>query len=328
MAANAYEAFLQELVDSDAALTFQGLTNLSALEPEQVEMLRRAWPHVPVERRHEVTQRLTDMLEDNLDLNFESFFAVGMEDTDADVRRAAVLGLWESQDRKLIEPLVRRLRSDADEGVRAAAAQVLGQYTELAEADKLLERDARRVVGALLEAIHDPDEAREVRRRAIEAVGPISSPQVQDLIREMYDSDDEEVRASAVYAMGRSGDDEWLSFIVDEMENPSPMMRYEAATAAGRLSNEDVIPDLMRLVENDIDPDVQSAAVNALGIIGGPRGEEALQRCLKHADERVQAAAQDALEYIRSLEDPLRVLGGAVVERELGGASDDEDDDL
>jgi len=81
-------------------------------------------------------------------------------------------------------------------------------------------------------------------------------------------------------------------------------VRYEAAVAAGGLSDERAIPHLIRLV---IDPDeeVKGAAIAALGEIGGLQAREALLALLESESETAREAATEALALLDFEEDPL-----------------------
>ena len=102
----------------------------------------------------------------------------------------------------------------------------------MAELGKLLERDAQKVQDTLLQVVENEDEASpEVRRRAIEALAPMNTERVRDIILETYESTSETVRASAIYAMGQNGDPQWVPYILEEMESDEDQIRYEAAGA-------------------------------------------------------------------------------------------------
>ena len=76
----------------------------------------------------------------------------------------------------------------------------------LAELGELRPEDGEKVQKALLSAIGNQEEQLEVRRRAIEAISPLSLSKVKDIIRQAYESEDARMRASALYAMGRNCD--------------------------------------------------------------------------------------------------------------------------
>jgi HEAT repeat protein len=248
--------------------------------------------------------RLAEMAEGNVEMEFTALFKLCLQDPDPQVREQAIGGLWECAERSLITPLITLLQCDPAPQVRAAAAQALGRFTTLAEEQKLLAKDCQRLQESLLLAFHDPGQPLEVRRRALEALAPLSQPEVKELIQQAYRSPEAPLRLSAVYAIGRHGDPQWLPTLLKELESDDPAMRYEAATACGQMGNELAAPHLLAILGDD-DPHVRDATIHALGTLGGPLAKKALLNCLKSSDEGVRQAAQVALEVLEAEEDPL-----------------------
>lgn len=298
----AVERIIEDIQDGVAPMSATLLAQLSDLGPEDTQAVVDALRQVSFERRRMLVQRLIDLAEENVDLNFDYIFRRCINDEDGEVRTTAILGLWECEERSLIEPLVRLLKRDPEEQVRAAAAQSLGRFALLSELGKLLERDAKKIEEALLRTIDEDNEpSTEVRRRAVEALGPINSTRVRDIVREAYESANDKMRASALYAMGRNGDPMWIPYILDEMESSASELRYEAAVAAGQLGDESMVPAMAHLV-NDPDPEVQTAAVGALGQVGSASAVRVLRRLLHAPDERLQELARDAIEGVEAEE--------------------------
>jgi len=126
-----------------------------------------------------------------------------------------------------------------------------------------------------------------------------------------------------VHAMGRSADPEWLPTIIEEMNSEDSEMRFEAATAAGGIADEDAVSELAGLTEDE-DAEVQEAAISALGQIGGPAARAVLHGvAAEHKDPRVLEAVRDALAEADFTEDPLGLR--VYVDGDQG---DDEEDDL
>ncbi|MBI4200216.1 MAG: HEAT repeat domain-containing protein [Chloroflexi bacterium] len=280
------------------------LAQLSGLTSEEMAAFQRWWPTLPPERRHLCLQRMSSLAEDDVELDFDTIFRLGLADADAQVREQAVVGLWESNDRTLVEPLMKLLKEDPAEPVRASAAISLGKFGALAEEGKILPRDGERIKEALLHVLENPRETIEVRRRALEGVAAFNTPRVQELIRQAYRGPEVEVRLSAIYAMGRTCDARWLPLLIKELKNPDPAFRYEAAGACAELGDEEVVPCLIPLL-SDEDPEVQLAVIRTLGVCGGRLAKRALQRCLKSEDEAVRQAAEEALGQLDMEESPL-----------------------
>ena len=220
------------------------------------------------------------------------------------MRARAARGLWDSDDRIVIRPLVDLLGKDPSAEVRAAAAATLGKFAEMAEEGKLIRRDGQRISDALMAVIENPDEDNHTRRRAIEAVAPISSERVHETILQSYNDDDPEMKQSAIYAMGRSSDSRWLPTVLRETNHTDAAIRYEAAIACGYLGDDETVPRLINLL-NDEDGQVQLAAVRSLGNIGGDLAKRALTQAMKRGDHAMEEAAEQALASIEFEEDPL-----------------------
>jgi HEAT repeat protein len=289
------ERCLADLSDEDKRLPSSSLADLSDLSPEELELFLGAWSRMRVARQRQIINKLVELAEENPSLNFDDIFRACLHDPDEIVRVKAIEGLWECENRALIDPFITLLREDDKESVRAAAAMALGRFALLAELEKLRPEDGERVQETLLSAIDDQREQPEVRRRAIEAIAPLSLPRVQEIISQAYNSDDAKMRASALYAMGRNGDPVWLPTVVKELGSQDAEMRFEAAVACGELGDEQAVPHLFRLI-SDIDSQVQLSAVAAIGQIGGGEAQEALRGCLEHPDEHVRQIAKEALE--------------------------------
>ena len=280
------------------------LADLSNLHPEDLDLFRSLWTTIEVKRRRQIVQRLVELAEDNLELNFDSILKHCLKDQDDEVRSEAIEGLWENEEASLIDPLINLLEQDSSETVQAAAAIALGKFATLAEHKKLRSCYMPRIQEALLKAITDTRKAVEVSRRALEAVAPISLPQVKSAIGEAYKSSNSRLKISSIYAMGRSCDPIWLPVLLKELTSSDAEVRYEAAGACGELEEEEAVPLLRRLV-SDLDSDVQMAAIQALGKIGTIQAKECLKQCLESNNEAIRHMAEEALNELETLEDPL-----------------------
>lgn len=298
------ETCIQQISEPEASLSFQALIELSDLSPKELGMLARAWYKVTPERKRKVIERLVELAEDNAEIDFSSIFKLCLKDSDDTVRRKAISGLWEFEDRSLITSLVELLKSDDSSHVRASAAIGLGKFASLAQDGKLLSKDGELVNGHLMEALRNEEEWMEVRRRALESVAAFNTPDINEYILWAYDSVDLSLKCSSIYAMGKTGDHQWLRALFNELQSPSPPIRYEAAAACGQLDAEEATPHLIPLLQDD-DFQVQLAAIDALGEIGGVLAKRALRACMKRGDTILEDAARNALENVRTLDDPL-----------------------
>jgi len=299
-----FEEYLDQLVDGAVELKVTDLQRLSALTDERQTAVTSRWPAIDVRRRRRIIQELEDVLEDNVEFDFDAVFLLGMGDGDVDVRRHSIRALWEHEGADLIEPLLGLLRDDVDAGVRAEAALALGRFVVMHEEGRLRDRYFEAIEAGLRRTLGKADETIDVRARALEAIGSHNEQWVRDEIRLAYESDAHRLKVSAVNAMGRCSDDRWLPLLVRELSSDDPEVRYEAAVACGSVADERAIPHLAKLVL-DSDAEVTQAAITALGEIGGAQAKAALVLLLESESESTRESASDALAALEFEQDPL-----------------------
>ena len=268
------------------------LANVPAAERDQ---LRSLWPTVPVAMRRAALAALIDASAEDIPLDLRDLLRLALDDADAEVRHLGVTGLFDDAVPEYLGRLAQMVRNDADAGVRAAAAGALGNYVLAGELDELDPALAMRAEEALMAALADANEVLEVQRRALESIAFSGEVGVRQLIEDAYYSAHEDMRLSALTAMGRSADIRWRNLARAELSNPSPAVRAEAAYAVGELEATAALPELLELAEDE-DATVRLAAICALGHLGGREARALLQRISGSADSVEAAAADDALE--------------------------------
>jgi len=309
------------------------------------------WPGLPVERRISVISQLVEMSEADFEADFSEVFRFCLDDADPRVRTSAIEGLWEVEDVRLIRPLVRALTGDASALVREAAAVSLSRFALRAELGQLQPRLSDLIWESLWQAVNLADEDTAVRRRALESLAYFDRPEVSAAIDRAYRDEESSMRVSAVFAMGRSKDEEWSTQVLNELESDLPEMRYEAARACGELQLAGAVPRLSQMTA-DVDLEVKLAAVWSLGRIGGPEARRVLDICVEMGDEALIEAAREALDEIDYMEEEIDLdlysydsddepededeledgfefddLGAAYDEATYGSEDDDDDDD-
>ncbi len=290
-----------DFLDPARPLRGSALTRLSGLDGDEPELLVSVLKEMASDRRLQLAQSLVDLAEDDATLNFDGVFTLLLLDPDSGVRRLAIDGLWEDEDRALIEPLVRLFDDDPDPLVQAAAALALGRFVVLNELGNLRPSDAERVIAALRAASEDETAPPEVRARAIEAAGASSASWAREMIWQAYDAEEPVLQLSAIHAMGRNCDPAWLETLYEEMVSEDPQRRFEAAHAAGQIGDDDAVPPLARLIA-DPDAEVQESAIAALGEIGGDLAITALRDKLPGSEERVAEAIRAAIAEAQAAE--------------------------
>ena len=298
------ESFLESLADTSVEVTAGDFIELSDLSPEELGLFARTWFSVVVERQRWIISKMTELAEDNPELDFSAILKMCLKEPDEVVLETAMEGLWEHEDRSIIPSLVQILQSDKSPSVRASAAVALGKFSGLVQEGKLLPKDGETIYGSLMMILNDADHHMDVRRRSLEAIAPFNTGDIKEFVSRAYGSPDLALKSSSIYAMGRTGEASWLPLLIKELQSPEPSFRYESANACGELGEEDAVPHLVSLLEDD-DYQVQLAGVNALGKIGGPLAKKVLLHCVKEGDAELEDAARSELQNLEFLEDPM-----------------------
>ena len=297
------------------------LLELSNMHGRLLALWADVWPSFSSEQRRGIVLRLVEIAEADFETDFCEVFKIGLTDEAPQVRASSVEGLWEVDDVALIRPLVHALSEDRSEMVREAAAMSLSRFALRAEMGQLQPRLAALVWETLWKAAHDEQEDLHVRRRALESLAYFDRPGVREAIAWAYEHEDSSMRISAVFAMGRSADEEWSGPVLDELSSMDPQMRYEAARACGELQIAGAVARLSRMTA-DTDAEVKLAAVWALGQIGGPESRRVLEICSEMGDEALQEAARAALEEIEYMEEDIDL---ALYDADLQDEEDEDD---
>ncbi len=275
------------------------LALLSDLTEEEAAFFEREWNRASRDRKLYLLSGLVKLREDSLYLDFNRVFHVCLGDKDAEIRRVAIKFMdREEDDESVVTKLVHLLKEDREEKVQVEAAIALGQFALLAAVNKLSPPRGEEIYSNLLAAIEDITVAEDVRRRCLEAIAPLDSPRVKQIIEQAYHSNDGETQASAICAMGRNCDPVWLSIMSVERYSKDPVMRRKVAEAYGELGREEAIPFLIDLAWDE-ESEVREVSVRALGLIGGERAEGALKNL---GDSPYQGVSQLARDTLKEME--------------------------
>lgn len=230
-----------------------------------------------------------------------------LDDPDAQVRAEAVSCLWHTADPMWIEELLTKSQHDPDLDVRTRAISTLGHYIVDAEIElfsdlenderALGEGDMQRVIDFLFDTAQNPVLAVDERRYSIEALAFLDDPEVDELIDWAYGQNDPRYRASAIFAMGRSGNLRWTDQVLTEMHSANREVQYEAVRAAGELGLQEATEDLIRLVRGrGVEKALRLRAIMSLGEAGDDRAYPVLEELCHARDREVREAAREAAE--------------------------------
>lgn len=288
---------LDAMLAESQPISIADVYDLSDMPPEMFDQFMQRWPQVADERRRVIARHMADISEENFQVNYVPFFAPFLNDPLPEVRQAALDGLWDADDARLIAPIIKLMEEDGSADVRQLAAATLGHFVLMAEWGEINQRYEGPIITALMGQLRSPDTHAAVRRAALESVAAAATPEINRMIEEAYESTDQASQQSALFAMGRTADARWIPTLIDEMENPDSEMRAEAARAIGSIGDSRGVPQLIELAYNDEELDVQLVAIHALGEIGGDSATRALSDLLEDPEaEELYDAIEEAME--------------------------------
>lgn len=293
-----FPSILERLADDDRPFPASYLYRFSDLEPRQINEFSQNWPKVTQKRKHTFLEDLVDLVDIDTLVSFEDLARSLLDNPDSQVRRLSIRLLWDCEDSKLIPTLVNILNTDADTGVRAAAATGLGKFIYLGEIEEISEDMLNEVEEQLLAATRSASGIL-IRRRALEALGFSSRPEVPPLIESAYARKETDWKVSALFAMGVSCDKQWEKQILANLTHQDEDIRKEAIRAAGKIPLNSARPMLLDLLEDEEDEEIQQAIIWSLSEIGGEGVRERLEELLaSELDEEQEEFLEEALDNL------------------------------
>ena len=277
-----FQRILSALVVEDQPLNPQYLYRLSDLERSNLEKIKKIWRKIPGWRRLAIMEDVERLSSKDTLLDFTALSQLALQDEEAKVRLLAVRTLGDYDDYSLIKVFLHILRTDLDADVRAAAAGALGRFVYAGELDRISTENRLIIEDTLLGVVNSED-AECIRRAALEAIGYSGRDDVTAGIETAYASSDPKWKASALVAMGRSANFDWQSKILSMLDHKLPLLRRQAARAAGELELSEAVPQLIELLD-DPDDDTRLASIWSLSQIGGEGVREILEKMWDAAD--------------------------------------------
>jgi HEAT repeat protein len=283
---------MDALLDTATPLPPRYLYRFSDLEPDELVALTGIWGQIPTWRRKALLEDLEQLFGDDYLLSFEAICRLGLADTEAEIRFLSIRSLFEYDTEDLIPTFLDLLVNDEQEDVRAVAATVLGKYVYKGEIEEISPKELQQIEDQLLTVTQGTD-TMLVRRRALEALGFSSREELPALIEAAFNQTEYDWVVSAIFAMGRSCDKRWQGSVLRMLDHVLPVVRAEAARAAGEIEIKDSVDRLIELLDDD-NEDVRMASVWSLSQIGGEGVQEALNMMLEETDDAQQAEFIDS----------------------------------
>ncbi|HOW26992.1 MAG TPA: HEAT repeat domain-containing protein [Elusimicrobiota bacterium] len=175
-----------------------------------------------------------------------------------------------------------------DAAIRLQAAEELGRLRDV------------RAIPPLLLALSDADE--NVRSSSARTLGLMRTKDAsKELSRLVTDDPTDQVRQSAVVALGFIADETTVPSLVKALKDAYVGVRYAACQALATLRAPEAVPPLIDLLK-DADPKMRRNVALSLGQIGNSSAVIALRQALKDDDTTVQAGALQALGMLKDAE--------------------------
>jgi hypothetical protein len=137
----------------------------------------------------------------------------------------------------------------------------------------------------------------------MEAMGYSSREEVPALLRKAAAMGDEMWLESAMFAMGRSADEQWEPSVLENLDHENIAVRIQAVHAAGELALKKARRTLLQNVDKVQDETLRHEIIWALAQIGGEGVERKLEALLSTAeDEEEVDVLEEALEMLNFIE--------------------------
>lgn len=204
-----------------------------------------------------------------------------LEDSDAGVRRIALIALADLEDPDGLPWLIAALGHDPSASVRAEAARLLEAWEE------------PEVVHALCQALTDPDN--DVREGAAQSLSLLKTEASGRLLLPWARHADPFVRASALRALRELRLPDSAKVARQALSDPAADIRREAVGILGWLKHVEALPDLTLRLAEDEDGEVRRIAAGAVGFASTASVIHALTQALSDAQWRVREEAATTL---------------------------------
>lgn len=288
-AKNKFDDVIAALLDEEHPFPSKYWRSFSDLSRNNLQSLIKVWPEINRDRKVALFEDLETVAESDTLVNFDELSKLGLIDPDPAVKVLAIRSLWESEDHQLIPIFTELMMGDPADDVRAAAAFALGRFVYLGEVESIPDNLHISNVQNLLDVLNSEDLA-HIRRRALESLGFSSHPKVPEMIRKAITATDPQWVVSALYAIGRSADEQWNQYVLDNLDSPDNEIQFEAIHAAGELGIDEARDPLLEMLEETTDdPEKRYAILWALSQIGGEGIKEKFEELLEKSEDEEEA---------------------------------------
>lgn len=272
------------------------LIHISNIDSNQLKIFLKAWEDIPKTRKLDLLRKFIFLSEENIELDFSQIFINLLNDKNSEVIKLSLEGLWEYEGREIIDPIINLTHKNHTNEVRISAIALLGTFIVHALDKKIIQRDANKIANQL-KSIFKNEKDLNIQAQALEAMSPYKDNETNLLINQAYKSDHNTLKKSAIFSMGQSNDETWLSNILSELKSNNLSFRFEAINAYAKLCNSNNISPISNLLTDD-EQEIRLASLNAIGIIGGENAKKLLKKASKSTDSILSKTATEILKNI------------------------------
>ncbi len=292
------------LLEDKPPFPAQYLHIFSDITPADLEAVEKVWPQVSVKRKINLLQDLESLMEADTLVSCDDFARFALQDENPNVRAQSISLLWECEDTRLIAIFGDLLAHDANENVRAAAADALGKFILLGELEEIPARSFRRAFDILVRSFSS-ELFEGVQQQIVRSLSYSSDEKIFPLIQEAYSRPSKSWRIAALESMGRSADDRWKEIILEMMRSTDEDYQYEAVRAAGEIELKAAKSTLLdMLLDENQNSDLRYQIIWALSKIGGRDVREKMRGMLENTeDEEEIDVLEMALDNLELSED-------------------------
>jgi HEAT repeat protein len=323
-----FQSVLDALLSDRKDLPRAYLQEFSDIGTLELKTFLDVWPRVNPSRKLTLLEELDALAEIDTLVSFDDVARALLTDPEPEVRTRAIRLLDECEDTKLVPSYLDMLKNDPNLSVRIEAANALNLFVDLGELEEIPEDIYHRVEDALLASVASEDDPR-VRRVALESLGYSSRLEVVALIESAFHRQDPKWQTSALVAMGRSADERWDDQVTNSLVHVDDRIRKAAVQSAGELSLQSARPILLKMLGEEEDPLILSAAIWSLSQIGGEDVRTYLENLLDQLEDDEQITfLEEALDNLSFTEDLDRFdLLAVDPEEDLTELEEDDDKD-
>lgn len=302
-----FEDALTALLDNSRVFPPVYLHTFTDLTTAQQKRLAEIWERIDPVRRLNLFEDLGALAQRDYVLDFSSVARMGLDDEEGAIRMAAIYMLTDCQDKPFARRMLKTALEDPDEDVQCAAINVLSQYVLDLEYGNKTPVSGEQIIQTLEKLIIS--EKKRVRLDAMEALAFTDHQAVAPLIRKALDSAENEQVISALCAIEHTLDNGWDDTVLELLESDDADVKISAVRAAGELQIREALPFFYHVISqfDTQDQDLVMACVWAVSEIGdhdsaevldalsdAARGEDELEELIDEAIDNLNLTVQSS----------------------------------